>query len=448
MKIGLIADKCKIKSLRMKVIGQMCGIFNRQGNRCRLSTINFILWIAFILGLVIPSFSQDVLQEKYPFLKTGVNQLDFYGDTTQFNTVFEKLDQILLDGDGQLNILHMGGSHVQGGSLSHAMRQNMQTIASGLKGQRGLIFPFSLAKTNNPWNYRVKKSGNWTGARVSVKDQFSHWGISGVTATTKDAKATATIYSRKVNDFGFTKARLFYHMDSASFLPNILNKDILSTTIDSSAQYLEVAFSQPKDTLRLGLTADSLKSRFILQGIQLLSEGPAVVYNPIGVNGANTSSFFRSEMLASQMKMIAADLVIFGIGINDANTYARLFKPAEFEANYDRIVSMIKEVNPDVSIIFMTNNDSYFYKRYPNPNVYKVREAMINLAKRHNAVVWDLFEIMGGFDSIRIWEAYNLASSDRIHFLRSGYELQAELLFSAIKNAFGDYLSGRYRQQP
>lgn len=414
-----------------------------------LSTFYF-LWTIFLLGISLPSFSQDDLQEKFPFLKTEANKLNLYGDTTEFNTFFEKLDNILLKGEGQVNVLHMGGSHVQGGSLSHSMRKHMQSLAPGIKGQRGLIFPFALAHTNNPWNYRVKMTGEWTGSRVSVRDQFSHWGISGVTATTTDSSATAKIYARdEADDFAFTSARIFYHMDSTTFEPFFVDPHILSTRIDSVAQFVEVAFSEPMDTLQFGMMrTDSIQSRFILQGIQLLSDGPAIVYNPIGVNGANTSSYFRSEMLATQMKMIAPDLVIFGIGINDANTYARLFKQKKYEDNYDRIIAILKEANPDVSIIFLTNNDSYFYKRYPNPNVYKVRDAMINLSKKHNAAVWDLFEIMGGFDSIRIWEAYNLASKDRIHFTSEGYELHAELLFSAIKTAFGDYLSARYRQQP
>ena len=73
---------------------------------------------------------------------------------------------------------------------------------------------------------------------------------------------------------------------------------------------------------------------------------------------------------------------------------------------------------------------------------------MMSLAKRHNGVVWDLFEIMGGFDSIRIWEAYDLARPDKIHFSREGYELQAQLLFSAIREAYGNYLSARFSKQP
>ena len=96
----------------------------------------------------------------------------------------------------------------------------------------------------------------------------------------------------------------------------------------------------------------------------------------------------------------------------------------------------------------MNKNDSYFQGRYPNPNAYKVRESMIRVAKEENAAVWDLFEIMGGLDAIRLWDSFGLAASDRIHFTRSGYVLQADLLFAAIKAAYGDYLSARFQNEP
>ncbi len=406
--------------------------------------------LAFGFWALMISAQSQSLQEKYPFLNFDKNRLDFYGDSTEFNTFFEKLDEIILQGDGQVNVIHMGGSHVQGGSLSHSMRRNMQSLAPGLKGQRGLLFPFSLAKTNNPWNYVVKKKGNWVGSRVSVSNHYSEWGVSGVTATATSPESTATIYARDESDaLAFDKVRIFYHQCECAFEPIIMNPAITESRIDSVAGYLEVEFSQPQDTLYFAMKqTDSTQTEFILQGIQFLSNGPAVVYNPIGVNGAKTSDYLRSTDLPVQMKLIAPDLVIFGIGINDANTYAKKFRQKEFEQNYKKLIEILREANPDVSILFMTNNDSYFQKRYPNPNAYKVREAMINVAKETNAAVWDLFEVMGGFDSIRFWEEFDLASKDKIHFKREGYELQAHLLFSAIRQAYGDYLSARFHQQP
>ena len=61
---------------------------------------------------------------------------------------------------------------------------------------------------------------------------------------------------------------------------------------------------------------------------------------------------------------------------------------------------------------------------------------MIELAKKHNAAVWDLFTIMGGLDSISQWNGFGLAQNDKIHFTREGYQLVGNLLFSAIVKSY------------
>jgi lysophospholipase L1-like esterase len=397
-----------------------------------------------------PLKAQSPTEYAYPFLHLEANVLQYMGDSTRFQLFFEKLDRILLEGEGKVRVVHMGGSHVQGGVLSHAMRENIQSLAPGLRGERGLVFPFKLAETNNPWNYVVKSTGDWDGARVSVNKHFSEWGISGISATATDPSSTATLYSRyDDHPFDFEKVRIFYHQCECSYEPIISNDAILSSRIDSLGSFIEVSFSIPQDTLYFGLRkTDSTQTQFILQGIQFLREGPGVVYNPIGVNGASTDDYLRSQKFPDQLKSLSPDLVIFGIGINDANTYAKKFDQAAFESYYRQLVRYFREANPDVAILFLTNNDSYFQKRYANPNAYKVRQSMFTLAEECNGAVWDLFEVMGGLDSIRTWEAYDLASSDRIHFTRKGYQLQAELLFMALREAFGDYLSARFSRQP
>ena len=84
------------------------------------------------------------------------------------------------------------------------------------------------------------------------------------------------------------------------------------------------------------------------------------------------------------LKFLKPDLVIFGLGINDAYKPENQFDGAVYEANYDTLVMRIKEANPDCAFIFMTNNDSYYKQRYSNPNILKVQKAMRNLAKKHN----------------------------------------------------------------
>ncbi len=401
-----------------------------------------------VLVLSLPATSQTDLQTQYPILNLQANKLQFYGDTTRFTHFFEQLDRVLFDGEGQVNILHMGGSHVQGGVLTHTMRSYMTRMAPGLKSSRGLIFPFALAETNNPYNYKVVKKGKWEGARSSVDRHKSRWGISGITARTLEADAGVALYARDRRDsFNYTRARIFYHMQEGAYSPVLTHSVPVKVLTDSTAGYTEFQFEKPQDTLELRLEKnDSVQHEFLLQGIQLLSEGPGIVYHPVGVNGASTDDYLRAQDFTRQLRMLPPDLVIFGIGINDANVPESRFSQARFESYYQELINRIRQANPAVAVLFLTNNDSYYKRWYPNKNALAVQKSMINLAKANGAAYWDLFEVMGGLNSIRIWEAYDLARPDKIHFTRRGYELQAELLFSALKEAYGNYLFSAYQQ--
>jgi lysophospholipase L1-like esterase len=138
------------------------------------------------------------------------------------------------------------------------------------------------------------------------------------------------------------------------------------------------------------------------------------------------------------------DLVIFGIGINDANKSQANFDPQAYQAQYRALMEYIKRANPDVNFLFITNNDSYYNRKYPNPNALKVREVMRDLATEYNGAVWDLFEVMGGLNSCVTWEKAGLAKSDRIHFTPDGYRLQGDLMFDGLRTAFGNYLNHKY----
>jgi lysophospholipase L1-like esterase len=174
----------------------------------------------------------------------------------------------------------------------------------------------------------------------------------------------------------------------------------------------------------------------------LETDDAGFVYHNMGINGAATASFLRCNRMAMELKSLKPDLVIFGIGINDA--YGNNFNSSLFETNYDSLVSIVKASNPNVAIIFLTNNDSYYRKRYLNKNGLQVQQSMYNLAKKHQAAVWDLFEIMGGLNSIVAWQKSYLAKKDRIHFTGTGYLLLGDLLYDAVMQNYGDYLGQQY----
>ena len=68
---------------------------------------------------------------------------------------------------------------------------------------------------------------------------------------------------------------------------------------------------------------------------------------------------------------------------------------------------------------------------------------MFRMAAKYNAGVWDMFSVMGGLNSIVLWQKNQLAQSDKIHFTREGYLLIGDLFFNAIMQDFEHYLGAR-----
>ncbi len=141
------------------------------------------------------------------------------------------------------------------------------------------------------------------------------------------------------------------------------------------------------------------------------------------------------------MADLKPDLVILGLGINDA--YMKNFSQSDFEMNYSELISRIRRAAPETAIVFITNNDSYMYRRYVNKNGEKVEQSMLKMAKKLGAGVWDMYEVMGGLNSIVLWEKNGLAQRDKIHFTREGYLLLGDLFFNALMQRFEKYMENK-----
>jgi hypothetical protein len=108
---------------------------------------------------------------------------------------------------------------------------------------------------------------------------------------------------------------------------------------------------------------------------------------------------------------------------------------------------MIRAAVPDAAILLTVPNDSYLQRRYLNRNTQKVRDVIMSLAGEWDCGVWDFYSIMGGLNSIWVWNRYGLARRDRIHFTRKGYILMGDLFFNAFLRTYDDYIEQDYPGQ-
>jgi lysophospholipase L1-like esterase len=233
---------------------------------------------------------------------------------------------------------------------------------------------------------------------------------------------------------------VFFEEDSSSYDMVIDAKAMVEELPGEGSSGIKVfRLDRYTDSLSIRLQqGDSLQGRFTLYGISLQTDDPGIVYHSIGVNGAKVSSFMRCQLLEEHLKALNPQLVILSLGTNDG--YTRYFRYEPFRMEYDSLINRIGQAVPGAAILLTVPNDSYLYRRYINRNTEEIKKAIFELAQAHNAGVWDFYDVMGGLNSIIVWQRYGLAKRDRIHFTGKGYRLQGDLFFNALLQSYDNYL--------
>ena len=367
-------------------------------------------------------------------------------DSSVINKFFHRWSELWALGTGKINVLHIGGSHVQGGMLSNQVRRNLDKINNDFQPSRGFIFPFNVAKTNNPTNYRVSYKGTWNAARNVQRNREIPLGVGGIAVYTQDPEAEINVFlnpNEWDRRWDFDELKLIgYNEDGMDFVKPVLklnDSTFLEAVYDSVGRFYQYHLPHLTDSFSVQFRqTDTIPHVFIVNGFLPEKDEEGIVYHAIGVNGASVSSYLNSENFKEELSLIAPDLVIFGIGINDASGSA--FSEASFIGNYNRLIHNIKLVSPDCAFIFITNNDSYrqISRRNSrvNPNGTIARSAFYKLAEQHKAGLWDLFGLMGGLNSIPDWQRAGLARADKIHFTLEGYVLLGNLFYNALMDYY------------
>lgn len=400
---------------------------------------------ALLLLLNAPALAQEnpLRLPELPFIDTTANRLLFPGDRTAWDAYHQKLDRLLMDGTGQVHIAHFGGSHIQADMWSMELRSRLQNVVPGVKGGRGFIFPYTMARTNNPYWHLPEWSGKWTSTKNVTRADTASLGISGYAVSTTDTTTTLKVSFRGevYSGYQFNRVKVFHRMDS-SYTVSAHSTDPLVNIAREVVQqqgYTEFEFDRYVDTLHLRFQRTGPDQvRFTLYGIALESDDPGFFYHACGVNGASTTSWLRCQRFTQELAVLAPDLVVFSIGINDAHDPD--FSADRYERNYAELIARVQQASPGAAILLTSNTDSYVKRRYPNKNGAAVRDVMMRLAGRHGCAVWDTFGVMGGQHAILKWEDAGLAKKDRIHLTRQGYVALGDLLFSAMMNAYGEHV--------
>lgn len=386
------------------------------------------LLLAILILTVLP-----LQGRRYPFVRAEKNELQFPGGPSADYALFlRKLDSLVISGSADVRILHVGGSHVQGGTWTDRLRRSFLALRYGMDGGRGLVFPFAAASTNTPVSYTTTAVGNWETTRCLKPDRTI--GLAGIGATAADTSARVVIdllpREKRImqQHYCFNRVTVMGYGNREPVL--LLSK---KDTLWGRREGVLWKFDLPAytDWIQLGLSQTGTGS-YTLEGVYLDKTVKGFTYSEAGINGAATSSWLKCEDWERNLRVVKPDMVVFSIGINDIQ--GPDFSVDRFKNNYRQLVKMVKKVNPRCAIFFTGINDSS-YRHHVNPHTEAVETAMSELAKEFKGVFWDMYEVMGGYGSMEVWREAGLAQSDLVHFTPDGYRLLGDLLFDAIMNS-------------
>ena len=382
--------------------------------------------------------SNSEISEKKSLINLDCNQFAFFSEkSTNWLYLYTEIQKMIAKKDRKLNFYHIGGSHIQADIYTHDFRTFLQSNWPGLDGERGLVFPFGLASTNNPSNYNFSSPNNWTGFRsVSARPEDLQYGLTGAAIKCADSLIVVNFkHMRSLVKPPFNRLRIYHNTGEFFYDMNFGSQELFVTDTYHHADlgYSEIRFSDKMDSLDIQfIRTCNIATSLEIYGFEFLNDLPGITYNAIGINGAGLYTYLGNEHFLRDLKIHPPDFFAFSLGTNDAYTSYENFNPQKYKENLEEMMKLILTVNPKCAILLTVPNDCLFNKKHVNKNTERQREVIYQLAAKYEQAVWDFYGIMGELGSSKSWKENGLMQTDYVHFTAGGYHIKGSLLIDAF----------------
>ena len=382
--------------------------------------------------------SNSEISEKKSLINLDCNQFAFFSEkSTNWFYLYTEIQKMIAKKDRKLNFYHIGGSHIQADIYTHDFRTFLQSNWPGLNGERGLVFPFGLASTNNPSNYNFSSPNNWTGFRsVSARPEDLEYGLTGAAIKCADSLIVVNFkHMRSLVKPPFNRLRIYHNTGEFFYDMNFGSQELFVTDTYHHADlgYSEIRFSDKMDSLDIQfIRTCNIASALEIYGFEFLNDLPGITYNAIGINGAGLYTYLGNDHFLRDLKIHPPDFFAFSLGTNDAYTSYENFNPQKYKENLEEMIKLVLTVNPKCAILLTVPNDCLLNKKHINKNTERQREVIYQLATKYEQAVWDFYGIMGELGSSKSWKENGLMQADYVHFTAGGYHIKGSLLIDAF----------------
>jgi lysophospholipase L1-like esterase len=176
-----------------------------------------------------------------------------------------------------------------------------------------------------------------------------------------------------------------------------------------------------------------------LLGVELRSGKPGVLYDELGLNGAELMDLehWNPELRRALLEQAEPTLLVLAYGTNDEGR--KDMDPAEYKARAQKLFRALKEES-GASILVVGPLDRVGTKRGQMASLKAgakwVIQALREAALSSDCAFWDAREAMGGEDSILAWQQAGLARKDLVHLTAPGYQRLADSMADSLMKAY------------
>jgi len=360
-----------------------------------------------------------------------------YGNTSQLSYFFDALKNAKTQG---VRIAHYGDSGIEGDLISADLRESFQSRYGGTAvGHLGIVSQDITFRTTIKHSFSPE--GTWeTGALYSSNSKNLPLGISGEAVVPKGNSWVRYEITRAQKSLKEIKSfRLFYTNAKASQVKVYFNDAPASKSFNlvagAGVKELLVKCDSPSKSVKIEFP---VKDQACILGISLEGDPGVYIDNfPLRGNSGVDIQKIPADMLKGYAKLIDYKLIILEFGLNIAGKQDYSF----YEREMTKVINLLKSAYPKASILMISVHDKAVKEGsnfVTDPSILQLLETQKNIAVKNNVALFNLFEAMGGKNSMGKWVKNNppLASTDYVHFNLFGAKKVADLVMQSLMDEF------------
>ncbi len=359
-------------------------------------------------------------------------KVKFIGNTAQLSNFFEALKNIK---SKPVRIAHYGDSIIEGDLITQDIREALQKKYGGnAVGWLGIV--------SQDINFRMTTkhtfSNNWESASIYTKNPKKlPFGISGEVAVPKGnawVQYETTNIKKSLKNFSVVKlyysnaknSQIFYSFDGEA-------KQSAQLKSGTGIQELILKPAKPAKSIRIEFP---VPDQAYVYGVSLENESGIFVDNfPLRGNSGVDLNQINPSVLKEFANYLDYKLIILEFGLNILGSTVTDYK--WYEREMSKVINLFKTTFPKASIVMISVHDKAMKKGssfVTDPAVYKLLEAQKKIATNNNIALWNMFEAMGGENSMSKWVNSNppLAYKDYVHFNDQGASKIAQLFVESL----------------